>query len=397
MPGGPSQTDTFDMKPGHANGGEFKPIETSVPGVQICEHFPKLARQMEHVAVIPSMQTREGDHVRATYHLHTGYLPQGPIQYPTLGSLVSHELTPPDLDLPGFVSMMPTPFFNQGIGSGFLGPSRAPLVVGADNPGPGGEGNPYGPPLLVRDIALPAGIGDTQASARIGLLDEMDAEFATARPAPGPHSHREAYRQAVRMMRSAAVKAFDLDEEPAALREAYGRNRFGQACLLARRLVEQQVPFIEISLSSVEGQQVFGWDTHNNNFPTVKAFCDVLDPAWATLIDDLKQRGLLDTTLIVWMGEFGRTPQINGGGGRDHYPNAWTTVLCGGGIRGGQRYGSTTAGGEAVQDNPVSVSQFFATVCQALGIDPTKQNMSNVGRPIRIVEPGAKPIEQLLA
>ena len=127
-------------------------------------------------------------------------------------------------------------------------------------------------------------------------------------------------------------------------------TRFGQSCLLARRLVEQGVPFIEIGLSNVEGTQAFGWDTHNNNFPTVKAFCDVLDPGWATLIEDLNQRGLLESTLIVWMGEFGRTPRINGGGGRDHYPNAWTTVMCGGGIRGGQRYGKTSEGGETIEE-----------------------------------------------
>jgi uncharacterized protein (DUF1501 family) len=199
------------------------------------------------------------------------------------------------------------------------------------------------------------------------------------------------------MMQSPAVKAFDLEEEPASVREAYGKNRFGQACLLARRLVERQVPFIEISLSSAEGQQFFGWDTHANNFPTVKAFCDVLDPAWAMLVEDLKQRGLLESTLIVWMGEFGRTPRLNGGSGRDHFPNAWTTVLCGGGIRGGQRYGATSDSGEAVTDKPVNVGQFFATICRALQIDPTKQNMSNVGRPIRIVEPEAEPVEELLA
>lgn len=400
MPGGPSQTDTFDMKPGHANGGEFKPIDTSVPGIQICEHLPKLAQQMQHMAIVSSMQTKEGDHLRATYHLHTGYLPQPPVQYPTLGSLLSHELAGEQLELPGFVSITPNQFFNQGLGAGFLGPSRAPLVVGGENmAGPAqAPASEFGPPLRVRDIALPDGIAANQATSRIDLLTAMEDSFAGSRPALATHSHREAYRQAVRMMNSTAIKAFNLDEEPAALREAYGKNRFGQSCLLARRLVEQGVPFIEIGLSNVAGnQQAFGWDTHNNNFPAVKAFCEVMDPGWATLIDDLRQRGLLDSTLILWMGEFGRTPQINGSGGRDHYPNAWSTVLCGGGIKTGQRYGRTSAGGEKVDENPVSVPQFLATVCHSLGIDPMKQNMSNVGRPIRIVEPGAKPIDALLA
>lgn len=400
MPGGPSQIDTFDLQPGHANAGEFKPIDTSVPGVQICEHLPKLAQQMQDIAIVSSMQTKEGDHLRATYHLHTGYLPQPPVQYPALGALISHELADAQLDLPGFVSITPNAFFNQGLGAGFLGPSRAPLVVGADMPGQpqvAGNGGEYGPPLKVRDITLPQGVGEPQAAKRVDLLTAMEDSFTDSRPALATNSHREAYKQAVRMMRSPATKAFNLDEEPAALREKYGRNRFGQSCLLARRLVEQGVPFIEIGLSTVAGQQVFGWDTHNNNFTTVKAFCEVLDPGWSTLIEDLRQRGLLDSTMIVWMGEFGRTPRINGSGGRDHYPNAWSTVLCGGGIRGGQRYGKTAVGGEGVAENPVSVPQFFATICKPLGINPAKQNMSNVGRPIRIVEPGAKPIEELLA
>jgi hypothetical protein len=386
------------MKPEHANGGEFKPIDTSVPGLRISEHLPQLARQMEHVAIIPSMQSKEGDHLRATYHLRTGYRPQGPVQYPTFGSLISNEFVADDLELPGFVSILPSGFFDSSLGPGFLGPARAPLVVGRGNvPNAQNAGDGFGPPLEVRDITRPGGVDLSQADARLDLLSGMEAQFAAARPGPAVDSHREAYRQAVRMMRSPAIKAFDLDEEPAALRERYGRNRFGQACLLARRLVEQGVPFIEISLSSVYGQQFFGWDTHSNNFATVKAFSDVLDPAWATLIDDLKQRGLLESTLILWMGEFGRTPRINGSSGRDHFPNAWTTVLCGGGIRGGQSYGRTSESGNDVEDNPVSVAQFFATVCGALGIDHTKQNMSNVGRPIRIVEPDAAPIEELLA
>ena len=398
MPGGPSQTDTFDMKPGHANGGEFKPIDTSVPGIQICEHLPKLAQQMQHAAIVSSMQTKEGDHLRATYHLHTGYLPQPPVQYPTMGSLLSHELHNDQLDLPGFVSITPNPFFNQGLGAGFLGPSRAPLVVGGGNMvGPMPAAGEYGQPLNVSDIALPKGVAEGEAAKRIEMLTAMEDSFAGSRPALATSSHREAYRQAVRMMRSPAIKAFNLEEEPAALREAYGKNRFGQSCLLARRLVEQGVPFIEIGLSSVEGVQAFGWDTHSNNFPTVKGFCDVLDSGWATLLTDLEQRGLLESTLILWMGEFGRTPRINGSGGRDHYPNAWTTVLCGGGIKCGQRFGKTSDSGEAVDESPVSVSQLFATVCRTLEIDPMKQNMSNVGRPIRIVEPGVQPIEELLA
>jgi hypothetical protein len=400
MPGGPSQIDTFDPKPDHANGGEFKAIETSVPGVRLCEHLPQLAKQMRHIAVVSSMQTKEGDHQRAAYHLRTGYRPTGPVQYPTLGSLFSNELISPDLDLPGFVSILPpSPFGRVAYGPGFLGPSRAPLIVGGDNaPQTTGKDAPkFGPPLSVSDIASPAGIDRPEADSRLDILRGMEEKFSATRAGLATNSHREAYRQAVQMMRSPAIKAFELDQEPDELRSRYGRNRFGQACLLARRLVEQGVPFIEIGLSSVEGQQAFGWDTHGANFTTVKSFCEVMDPAWATLIDDLKQRGLLETTMIVWMGEFGRTPRINGSGGRDHYPNAWSTVLCGGGIRGGQVYGKTSADGITVEDKPTSVAQLVATACGALGIDHRKQNMSNVGRPIRIAEPETQPIQDLLA
>ena len=198
------------------------------------------------------------------------------------------------------------------------------------------------------------------------------------------------------MMRSEAVKAFELSQEPDELRDAYGRNQFGQGCLLARRLVERGVPFVEVSLNGVNGGGP-GWDTHQNNFDEVEKLSGVLDPAWATLIEDLKARGLLETTLVVWMGEFGRTPQINNMKGRDHFPVAWSTVLCGGGIRGGQVVGKTSDDGMTVAERPVAVSDLLATACLALGIDPMTQNMSNVGRPIRIADPGAKPLKEVLA
>jgi uncharacterized protein (DUF1501 family) len=197
-------------------------------------------------------------------------------------------------------------------------------------------------------------------------------------------------------MRTAAGKAFDLKDEPKKLRDRYGPNLFGQGCLLARRLVERGVPFIEVTLSAVQGAQI-AWDTHQQNFEQVKKLSEILDPAWSTLLEDLEQRGLLDTTLVAWMGEFGRTPQINPQQGRDHFPNAWTTVLSGGGIKGGAVYGKTSPDGTTVQDSPVNVPNFLATVAKAVGVDPTKQNMSNVGRPIRIADAGSKPIEEVLS
>jgi hypothetical protein len=223
----------------------------------------------------------------------------------------------------------------------------------------------------------------------------MEADFVKSRPGIPAKSHATAYDRAVRLMKTAAGKAFNLEEEKAEVRDKYGRNLFGQGCLLARRLIERGVPFVEITHGGVNGGG-FGWDTHANNFDQVKALCGTLDPAWGALMADLKDRGLLDSTLIVWMGEFGRTPKINGSQGRDHYPNAWASVLCGGGIKGGQAYGKTNAGGEQVEEKPVSVGDLVATIAAAAGIDPTKQNASNVGRPIRVADPTAKVIKDIV-
>jgi uncharacterized protein (DUF1501 family) len=395
MTGGPSQTDTFDMKPGHANGGEFKPIDTSAPGVQICEHLPQLAKVMEHVVPIRSMSTKEGDHSRGTYVMRTGYAATGPVQYPTMGSLLSKELASPGAELPDYVSVAPYKFLNPAAyGPGFLGPKYAPLIVGGQN----GIGNVQytDDSLKVRNLQHPGKMDLARADARLDLLGGLEDDFASSRPGVSAASHRTAYEQAVRMMRSEAVKAFQLDDEPAALRDRYGRNLFGQGCLLARRLVERGVPFVEVSLNGVQGANTFAWDTHQNNFDALKALCGVMDPGWATLISDLKDRGLLETTLIVWMGEFGRTPKINNSKGRDHFPNAWSTVLSGGGIQGGQAVGKTSADGMKVEDRPVSQSDLMATICKALGLDPMNQNMSNVGRPIRLADPDAKPITEVV-
>jgi uncharacterized protein (DUF1501 family) len=398
MTGGPSQTDTFDMKPEHKNGGEFKPIETSAPGVQISEHFPQLAKQMHHAAVVRSMSTKEGDHTRATYHLRTGYRSQGPIQFPTLGSVLSKELGSDDAELPNFVSISPYQFLSPAAyGPGFLGPQYAPLVVGGGNAGIAARpGEDYAQNLRVRNLDLPTGVSTEHADARLGLLHDFESDFLASRGPALVESHQEAYSKAVRMMRSSAISAFDLEEESDKLRDTYGRNEFGQGCLLARRLVERGVPFVEVSLTRAANQQVFGWDTHRDNFNALKNLCGVLDPGWATLLADLDDRGLLDSTLVVWMGEFGRTPKINNNSGRDHFPTAWSTVLCGGGVKGGQVVGKTSPDGEKLEDRPVAVADLLSTICRAVGVDPMNQNMSNVGRPIRLADPEAKPIEEIL-
>jgi hypothetical protein len=403
MPGGPSQLDTFDPKPGHANGGPFKAIATSAPGVQISEHLPKLARHMDRAAVVRSMFTKEGDHNRATTLMRTGYLPQGPIRYPSFGSLFSKELMEPASEMPAFVSIAPSNFFATG--PGFLGPQFAPMVVGNGRDAGAAVQQTsqqmsqmsqpeFGPPLRVENLDSPAGVTTTHAEARLGLLKDLDRDFLAQRPGVPVTSHLSAYERAVRLMRAKGSEAFDLDEEPRELRLKYGRNQFGQGCLLARRLIERGVPFVEVSLSN--GQPA-AWDTHIDNFKAIAGLSESLDAGWSALVEDLRDRGMLETTLIVWMGEFGRTPKINPNNGRDHFPLAWSTVLMGGGIRGGQTIGKTAADGMSVVERPVGVGDFLATICGGLGIDPSKQNVSNVGRPIRIVDPKASPIKEALA
>jgi uncharacterized protein (DUF1501 family) len=385
MAGGPSQMDTFDLKSGHANGGPIKEIATSVPGIKISEHLPKIAQHTKNMVLVRSMSTKEADHGRATYFLRTGRVPGGPVQYPPLGSFVSKELEHPDAELPGFVSIAPFRFLNAAaFSSGFLGPRYAPLIVGENAAG----GN-VAQALRVQDLDLPGDVNAKRSDARLQMLEEMEQAFLAQHASIAAESHRAAYRRAVTMMRSTASKAFNLEEEPPHLRDAYGRNLFGQGCLLARRLVERGVPFVEVTLN--------GWDTHQQNFEQVKRLSGMLDPAWATLMNDLKDRGLLDSTLIVWMGEFGRTPRINGSIGRDHWASSWSTVLAGGGLKGGQVIGKTSADGMAIDERKVEVADLLGTICLALGLDPRKQNQSNIGRPIRLVEPTAKPITEVVA
>lgn len=391
MNGGPSTIDLWDLKPGNPNGGPYKEIETSVPGIKIGEHLPKLAQRMQHLAILRSMSTKEADHGRATFLMRTGYLPGGPIHYPSLGALISKELERPDAEMPGFVSIATNRSLSpDAFGSGFLGPQYAPLLVGENanintrQPDQGIDQS-----LKVQNLDRPGDVASARGDARVRLLEEMEEDFVKERPGVASEGHLTAYRRAVRLMKSSSVQAFNLNEEPKVLRDSYGRNLFGQACLLARRLVERGVPFIEVNFD--------GWDTHQQNFDAVKNHCGVLDTAWAMLLDDLKQRGLLDSTLIVWMGEFGRTPKINQQNGRDHWATSWATVLAGGGIKGGSVVGKTSPDGTAVVERPIAVPDLLATIGLALGIDIRSQNKSNVDRPIRFVDPKAEPVKEIVA
>lgn len=382
MGGGPSQTDTWDLKPGHKNGGPFREIETSVPGLKISEHLPKLAAAAKNLGIIRSMSTKEGEHGRATQLLHTGQLPSPVVAYPALGSLLAKELGDPEHDLPSYVSVAPQPIIGN-LGAGFLGPQFAPMSVSGISDNPSARAN-----LTIDYLKPDKPVAATDQDVRRRLLADLQNDFSKRHGGAATEAQAASYRKAQRMVDTEAKGAFRLDEETAKMRDAYGRNRFGQGCLLARRLLERGVSFVEVSLD--------GWDTHQNNFDMVKNLSQTLDPAFATLLADLQDRGMLANTLVVWMGEFGRTPLINRTNGRDHFPVAWSTVLAGAGIKGGQAVGKTGKDGASVVERPVSVADFLATVFTAVGVDPAKENLTWEGRPIPLVPKGSKVIEELV-
>jgi uncharacterized protein (DUF1501 family) len=380
MSGGPSQTDTWDLKPGHKNGGPFQETATPVPGLRISEHLPKLAAAVKDLGIIRGMTTKEGEHGRATQLLHTGQLPNDAVAYPALGSLFAKELGDPDNDLPNYVTVSP-PGGLGNLGAGFLGPEYAPMAVSGISDNPNSRAN-----LTIDYLRPERAVAARDEDVRRKLLADLQGDFERRHGGPAAAAHAATYRKAQRMVDTEGRGAFRLDEEPAKLRDTYGRNRFGQGCLLARRLMERGVSFVEVTLD--------GWDTHLNNFETVKTLSQTLDPAFATLLADLKDRSMLADTLVVWMGEFGRTPLINRTAGRDHFPLAWSTVLAGAGVKGGQAVGSTGKDGAAVVQRPVGVTDFLATVFTAVGVDPAKENFTD-GRPIRLVK-GGTPIKELV-
>jgi uncharacterized protein (DUF1501 family) len=360
MAGGPSQFETFDPKPGADTQGPTRAIPTAVPGLQIAEHWRHTAAVVGDLTVIRSMTSREGNHGRATYLLHTGYSPSGGVVHPGFGSITACELGPAEFDLPHFVSIS-----GQSIGPSFLGVPYAPFVVTDPNRAPDN---------------LAAAVPGGRLQRRLGLLHDLEQPFARAGATEQVRDHQTLYTQTAHMVLSPRVKAFDLAAEPEKVRDAYSRSAFGQGCLMARRLVEAGVTFVEVQSS--------GWDTHGNELPTLKKLIPPVDQATAALLADLKARGLLENTLLIWMGEFGRTPRVNLTAGRDHFPKAFNVALAGCGVRGGHVVGRTDRLGTEVADRPVTVPDLFCTFCKALGINPRKENQSNVGRPLPIVEGG---------
>jgi hypothetical protein len=369
LQGGPSQLETFDPHPGTDIAGGTEAIKTSVKGVQLAAGFERTAEEMGSIALIRSMTSKEGDHERGTYNMKTGFRPDPTVVHPSIGAICCHELPVAGTDIPRHVSILPNQWAARG---GYLGEIYDAFKTGD----PEGE--------------VPDTVSHTPADrdvARMKNLDVVESAFARGRQARVDATlHRATVAAARKMMTSDQLKAFDVSREPAALRKTYGETPFGRACLAAHRLTEVGVRCVEVTLT--------GWDTHANNHAEHKKQLAILDPAFAALLRDLRERGLLDKTLVMCLGEFGRTPIINPVGGRDHWPTGFSVALAGGGIRGGQVLGETDPEGKKAPTNPVTVGDLHATVLTAVGIDPKKVNQTPIGRTVHFSE--GEPVAALL-
>ncbi len=382
--GGPSHIDTLDPKPDAPQDvrGEFKPIDTAVPGATISEVYPKLAKALDRLTVVRSMTSPEADHDRAAHHILTGYRPSPALVYPSYGSVVARARGFGGSTLPPYAAVPDAPLFSS---SGYLTPAYDPFAVGGD---------PNAPGFRVRDLSPPDRLTLERLQRRRGMVKALDGFATGVGETPLTASRDKFAEQAYDLLTSsAAQEAFRLEKEPAALRDQYGRTSVGQACLLARRLVEAGVAFVTIN---DRGAQQLGWDTHQQNFPTIKStLAPPVDQGVSALIADLADRGLLDSTLVVMMGEFGRTPKINQTAGRDHHGRANSLIVAGGGMPRGLVLGRTDAKGDAPVERPVTPSDLAATLYTALGIDPSFQFQTLDGQPIRLVDQG-KPVAELL-
>lgn len=369
MGGGPSTIDIWDLKPGATTGGPFRPISTS-GNAQICEHMPLMAKQMHNMAIVRSMSTREADHDRGRYYMHTGYVPNPNIEHPGYGSVIAHELIDqrPNLAIPPFVSVG-----GASAGPGFLGMAWAPFNVSSNG--------------RIRNLEMD--MPETRLLQRMAALRMMETGFSNATKGSAAREHQAVLEKTFDLLTSTQMDAFKVEKEPEAIKERYGTNGFGQGCLLARRLVEAGVPFIEVDLG--------GWDNHNNIHATLAdTKLPQMDQAMSALVEDLEQRGLLQDTAIIWMGEFGRTPRINGDAGRDHWARSWSAVVGGADFKGGIAVGETSADGTAVETEPYSSEDLMASVCKALGISLEVEYTSKNNRPMKIANSG-KIITDLFA
>jgi hypothetical protein len=366
--GGMSHLDTWDPKPGREVSGEFAPIKTSADGVQISEIFPLLAKQMHNVSLIRSIAGTNGDHGRATYELQTSY-PQNPaLVHPGMGSFVVNE-SKITSDLPSYISIG-----GMAPRAGYLGQRCEAYYVGMP-----GERDPY--------LAFPESISQVQGQRRLEILARMNTRTSSKLAASDLKESEVALKDAVKLMRSPALASFDLDKEDPKTLERYGQTEFGRGALLARKLIETGVKFVQVNRG--------GFDNHSDIFPAMRNHGDVMDSALASLIEDLAASGRLEKTLVLVLSEFGRTPKLNMTGGRDHHAKVFSCLIAGGGVKGGQVIGSSDADGMEPATRPVQVPDIHATVCEALGIDRMKELTTPLGRPMKLVKEGAKPVMEL--
>ncbi len=378
MDGAPSQFESFNPKPGSENQGPAQAISTRLPGVQFAEHWPKTAAVADKIALIRSMKTGEADHARAIKLVRTGYAPSPAVRYPTFGAVVAKHREDVEFELPAFVRVGKPRIATRDVDQGVMGIKYASFKIDVPGKLPPDVRTTVSPEVLAR---------------RMALSEQFDAEFAVRGADDAVLEKRDIYRRTSRFVLSPRLNTFSLDAEPEKLRDAYGRTSFGQGCLLARRLVEQGVSFVEVFGHGSLNDQ--GWDTHKNGFKENPLLAGETDPGYATLLTDLADRGMLEDTLVVWMGEFGRTPKFKPDGGRDHYAEGWQVGLSGGGVRMGQVIGATDKDGVKVTDRPIGVQDLFFTFCTILGLDPREEYNTPDGRPIKIVD-GGKLIEELI-
>lgn len=370
LDGGASQLETFDPHPNTMSAGGTKAIATAIKGVQLADTYPRLAEMMGSVSLVRSLVSKEGDHERGSYYIRTGYRPDPTVEHPSVGAICCHELPPGDTGIPRHISILPGQWPSRG---GFLGSEYDAFKT--DDP-------------LSKLPDVTAHVPGDRDQRRVSDLDVVERAFARGRAKRIDATlHRDTIRRARTMMSSEQLKAFDIAQEPKALRDSYGNTAFGRACLAARRLTEVGVRCVEVTLG--------GWDAHVNNHVIHRNRAAELDPALSALIKDLKDRGNLEKTVVLCTGEFGRTPKVNLAGGRDHWPNGFSLAIAGGGIRGGAVIGATDPQGIKGPENPLAISDVHATILTAVGLNPRKENVSPVGRPIALSD--GKAIASLLA
>ncbi len=375
MSGGMSHLDTFDPKPRKQEVmGPLEAIPSKADGILVGQHLPKTAEVMDKVCVVNSMTSRQGAHEQGSYIMHTSYAMRGTVKHPSLGAWVlklGGRLNP---EIPGYVAINSSPDLTSG---GFFGAKYAAAPIGSANEG-------------LKDSRKPDAVSKGDFDRRLALADRLNQQFHGRYENADVKAYEELYQEAIRLMNSEDLKAFNLNDEAGSAKKLYGNGRFAQGCMLARRLVEHGVRFVEVQLG--------GWDTHYDNFAGVEGRCQEFDQAYSALITDLEKRGMLKDTLVVVATEFGRTPEIKSehNNGRDHHPSAFTCLLAGGGVKGGFKYGETDSTGSRVKEGEVTPQDFNATIAHALGIPHDQVIMSPSQRPFRISDKGS-PIKDVFA